>query len=175
MSYKDARGFLKPAEREFLFNAAKEIPESGLAVNLGTEYGASTVCLLEGSHPTVSVVAVDINMSRYEGPRPSRLALVEARSVDYLQEWGGAIDLLFIDGDHSRKGVWDDIGWIDHLTVGGVVAFHDTCDYDSGDPARLHHICPEVDEVVTAWYEANADFFEELPRAWTIRAFRRTG
>jgi MMP 1-O-methyltransferase len=50
--------------------------------------------------------------------------------VDYsaavASRWTGAVDLVFIDGDHSEAGVradWD--GWHGFVEPGGAVVFHD--------------------------------------------------
>jgi predicted O-methyltransferase YrrM len=50
--------------------------------------------------------------------------------VDYsaavAARWEGAVDLVFIDGDHSEEGVradWD--GWHGFVEPGGAVVFHD--------------------------------------------------
>jgi predicted O-methyltransferase YrrM len=50
--------------------------------------------------------------------------------VDYsgavAQRWEGAVDLVFIDGDHSEEGVrtdWED--WHGFVEPGGAVLFHD--------------------------------------------------
>jgi cephalosporin hydroxylase len=57
---------------------------------------------------------------------PEQLAAVKAALADEL------LDFLFIDGDHSLKGVEQD--WLDYgplVRPGGIVAFHDikTCTY----------------------------------------------
>lgn len=170
-----ARGYLQEVEAKRLYKLAGEVPENGSIVNIGIEFGKSMVCLTDGAKPSVSVTGIDISLARYAGPKyPNRnFYLVEGRSHDVLQTFVGDIDLLFIDGDHSRQGVTLDLGWIDRLTVNGVVAFHDCSDYGSCDPNKPHHICPEVNEVVSDWYAANGDRFVELERACTIRSFRR--
>jgi MMP 1-O-methyltransferase len=50
-----------------------------------------------------------------------------ARSQDVGREWRGpAIDLVFIDGDHSPQGCREDWEvWHPHVRPGGAVAFHD--------------------------------------------------
>ncbi|MBV8991517.1 MAG: class I SAM-dependent methyltransferase [Solirubrobacterales bacterium] len=50
-----------------------------------------------------------------------------ARSQDVGRSWsGGAIDLLFIDGDHSPGGCREDWEvWHPRIADGGAVAFHD--------------------------------------------------
>lgn len=173
--YLTARGYLQKAEREMLYRLAGLVPAYGSILNVGIEYGASMVCLTDGSLPSVSVTGVDISLARYEGPKyPNRnFYLVESRSEDLLQVWNHSIDLLFVDGDHTREGVIKDIGWIKFLKVGGYVAFHDCSDYGSCDPNKPHHICPEVDEEVQVWYDHNIDSFVEVERACTIRTFRR--
>jgi hypothetical protein len=50
--------------------------------------------------------------------------------VDYssavAERWEGAVDLVFVDGDHSEEGVrtdWED--WRGFVEPGGAVLFHD--------------------------------------------------
>jgi hypothetical protein len=169
-----AKGFLKPREREWLYELASYVQDSGLILNTGIEYGSSIVCLAKGSLPSVLLVGIDPNMSRYEGPNyPGRLTLIEEKSETVLVGWTRMIDLAFIDGDHSDPGVTIDLEWATFLKPGGVICFHDCCDYDSGDPENPHHICPGLNIVISNWYEANKDSFVELERAWTIRSFRK--
>jgi predicted O-methyltransferase YrrM len=60
---------------------------------------------------------------RHDGPRVTW-------HVDYsaavAARWSGAVDLVFIDGDHSEEGVradWE--GWNGFVEPGGAVVFHD--------------------------------------------------
>ena len=60
---------------------------------------------------------------RHAGPRVTW-------HVDYssavARRWDGAVDLVFIDGDHSEEGVradWED--WHGFVEPGGAVLFHD--------------------------------------------------
>lgn len=82
--------------------------------------------------------------------------------VDYSQHvarrWNASIDLLFIDGDHSKEGCrrdWD--LFHPHVTAGGRVAFHD---------ARLDQPggrgLPGPTEVVDSLFRAGP------PRGWAI-------
>lgn len=50
-----------------------------------------------------------------------------ARSQDVGRSWsGGSVDLVFIDGDHSREACQEDWQvWYPHVGPGGAVAFHD--------------------------------------------------
>jgi predicted O-methyltransferase YrrM len=62
-----------------------------------------------------------------------------ARSQDVGRRWNGpAVDLVFIDGDHSPHGCREDWDvWHPHVSVGGVVAFHDARDGIPGGTGRL--------------------------------------
>ena len=50
-----------------------------------------------------------------------------ARSQDAGRTWtGGAVDLVFIDGDHSPEGCREDFEvWSPHVGAQGAIAFHD--------------------------------------------------
>jgi predicted O-methyltransferase YrrM len=60
---------------------------------------------------------------------------------------GAGLDFLFIDGDHSRDGVWQDFRMYSPLVrPGGIVAFHDV----SQAPA------PSTEGVAAFWHEFRA-------------------
>ena len=57
-----------------------------------------------------------------------RVSIRRGLSVDVAVRWPPAVGIamLFIDGDHSQKGVQDDwMAWSPHLKPGAIVAFHD--------------------------------------------------
>ncbi|WP_245479707.1 class I SAM-dependent methyltransferase [Hansschlegelia zhihuaiae] len=65
------------------------------------------------------------------------VSLVNLRSRDAARAWVGPIGLLFIDGDHTLRGVSTDVeAWEKHVAVGGVVVFDDAIDRKIG-PARV--------------------------------------
>src|SRR5437660_7934354 len=56
--------------------------------------------------------------------------LLRMHSHEAAQSWTTAIDLLFIDADHSWDAIardWRD--WTPHVAVGGVIALHDSRTY----------------------------------------------
>lgn len=66
-----------------------------------------------------------------------RVALVNLASKEAARGWHRPIGLLFIDGDHTYRGVSNDFkAWDPHVSMGGVVAFDDAIDPAIG-PARL--------------------------------------
>jgi predicted O-methyltransferase YrrM len=49
-----------------------------------------------------------------------------ALSHEVASSWSGAVDLVFIDGDHSEAGCERDwLDWSPFVTTGGYVVFHD--------------------------------------------------
>ncbi|MFL5829172.1 MAG: class I SAM-dependent methyltransferase [Solirubrobacteraceae bacterium] len=75
------------------------------------------------AHPTATRLAV----RRGTPPAGPQLHWHRARSQDVGRVWsGGEIDLVFIDGDHSRDGCREDWEvWHPHVAAYGAVAFHD--------------------------------------------------
>jgi MMP 1-O-methyltransferase len=72
-------------------------------------------------------------MARVERHGGPRVYWHVRRSEELAPEWTGAIDLLFIDGDHAEESVardWD--MWHDFVGPGGRVVFHDA--RDAGRP-----------------------------------------
>jgi predicted O-methyltransferase YrrM len=58
---------------------------------------------------------------------------IEKFSTEAGKDWTGEIDLLFLDGDHSEQGVWQDWhNWHRFVVPGGVVIFHDARVFPGG-------------------------------------------
>lgn len=76
--------------------------------------------------------AFQINMARYSllpFVRP-----VKGLSHEVIRDFDGAIDMLFIDGDHDYEAVKKDfLDWVPHLKTGGVIAMHDVYATPYGD------------------------------------------
>ena len=69
--------------------------------------------------------------------RIDNVHLIAASSQEAARKIHIEIDFLFIDGDHSRKGVerdWSD--WYPKVKVGGVIAMHD-CKASHNSPVEL--------------------------------------
>jgi MMP 1-O-methyltransferase len=55
------------------------------------------------------------------------------RSQDAGRVWTEPVDVVFVDGDHSPRGVREDWeAWHLHVRAGGVMAFHDASEPGSG-------------------------------------------
>lgn len=169
-SYKNARGWLTEAERDHLVALAQRY-NGGTIINIGVEYGASLACLRHGA-PHAEIIGIDIDTSKAE--IRDGVTLVEADSGAESLRWpeGDAVDLAFIDGDHSYAGVWRDLHWTRFIPVGGTVSFHDC--YSWGAPPRtIHQICPEVDQAVSEWYAEHGSAWKETHVVDSIRTFER--
>ncbi len=128
----------RPRELAALLDAAGR---SDAVVEDGTA-SAWTTAALALAKPERRVVTLDPfphpERERYlrllDGATRSRIRLVEARTEEGPASLGGApgaVQFLFLDGDHSRTGVIAALeAWRAALTPGAVVAFH-----DYGDPA----------------------------------------
>jgi hypothetical protein len=85
--------------------------------------------------------------------------LMDSKEVGKLWEHG-AVDLVFVDGDHSIEGCKGDIvNWVTHLKPGGLMVFHDYGGPYWGDVKIV------VDEFMAGWIP--------LPIVDRIAAFRK--
>ncbi|MGH9198837.1 MAG: class I SAM-dependent methyltransferase, partial [Acidimicrobiia bacterium] len=104
---------------------------------IGTGHGGTTF-LLSRSAPDANIVGIDIkvrNESKLQQSREAgqRLYMIEGSSFDprtvHMVEQilnGQMLDVLFIDGDHSSRGVSNDFLSYRHLVRdGGLIGFHD--------------------------------------------------
>jgi predicted O-methyltransferase YrrM len=56
-----------------------------------------------------------------------RVKLLRTHSAGALSGWTDPIDFLFVDGDHSWRGIDEDWnGWTRFVAPGGIVALHDS-------------------------------------------------
>ncbi len=119
---------------EFLFELSLKTKGIGEVVEIGTNVGKSTIALAYASKVIKGgpIYSIDI----YEHPDIIK-NLKKAEVGDYVirivqpshivsKKWRKPIKLLWIDGDHSYRGVSHDIrNWSHFLEKGGIIAFHD--------------------------------------------------
>lgn len=134
----DWQGYLTRPEIDFLKELARELPESPVIINIGAGAGTSTLSFLEEREDAV-VFSVDIKADESEVTTNEHLRLSEV-SLDKanraIRIWGDSkivgkawpyfVDMVFVDGDHSKEGVYGDIvAWYPKIKIGGIIAFHD--------------------------------------------------
>ena len=76
-----------------------------------------------------------------------------------------AIDVLFLDGDHGKQKVLDELAaYFPRLTPGGVALLHDTRLWWPGEPDGTWPVSRALDE----WCEANGLHWAELPGSYGL-------
>jgi predicted O-methyltransferase YrrM len=119
-------------EVDFLKNLVTELPARPIIINIGAERGTSTLAMLEQRNDAF-IFSIDKapceqemeNLNRAELPVRKVVRLLGA-SQTIGTFWPFAVDMVFVDGDHSENGVRGDIiAWRDKIKKGGILAFHD--------------------------------------------------
>ncbi len=135
-------GQLQLEEGYLLYKCAKKIKD-GIILEIGSYKGKSANFLLRGIDDGTTLHCVDTwdNNGMTEGkyntyniferniPESKKKQLIKHRgsSEDMAKKWDGKkIDLLFIDGDHSRHAVESDFyNWSKFVKKGSYILFHD--------------------------------------------------
>jgi cephalosporin hydroxylase len=152
-------------------------------LEIGTAQGGTLFLLTRVAAPDALVVSVDLRRGRFGGGYPAwraplyrsfaranqRVELVVGDSHDpqigqrIRRLLGGrAVDLLFVDGDHSYEGIRHDFAdYTPLVRPGGVVALHDIVPGGPGkhgDPGgvpkfwqELKAVCVDATELVEDW------------------------
>lgn len=156
-----ARAGCQKHELQKLWELAENVPDDGLIVEIGSFYGHSAmtlaplnkpmVCIdpfisgfdcMGDSHKKMKKECMD-NLSKF--PNIKFYAMKSSMAHKYIKQ---PIDLLFIDGDHSYKGVKTDCKYyLPKLKNNGIVAFHDY--HSSGS---LPGVKKAVDEFTQGWH-----------------------
>ena len=119
-------------ERAAFCKYAGKVPDNGTIVDIGTCAGSSAFIFAFASKPSVKVFTMDPNRSEkffYDWERLGfleKLTYYQQTSEAFAKDFNGKIDLLFVDGVHSYRGVGNDINWFKkHMVDGGIIMFHD--------------------------------------------------
>ena len=136
-------------EARFYCDEIRKLPPNAVIVEVGVWMGAMTVkaaqAALEGS--ALAYWAVDHFLGSPDLKNPHGPAAIEREFRDAIQKAGldilvslmrkpsleaakeftdGSLDMVFIDGDHTKPAVLADIGaWWPKLRMGGVLLGHD--------------------------------------------------
>ncbi len=152
-------GWENAAEQELLYALAQQVPENGLILEIGGEFGMSASLFIKGARESVRIYTVDLfpgsllsdhraNL-REAGFADGRSEQIQGASASIVLGWHEPIDLLFIDGDHSYEAVLADLNnWTPFVKQGGIVVLHDVAVETNLIPHPLHH---EVKRALDAW------------------------
>jgi len=156
-----AFGYMTLDEVRELRRLASCLPLHSTIVNIGAGSGTSSMAMLESSgQHTVTTIDIEGGVSplggignlnrmvnrHYPENAPRNLSIT---GDSKLVEWfGGDIDMIFIDGDHSYVGCKGDVeAWLPRVKTGGIVAFDD---YGPGkaSPVTWGDVKKVVDEMM---------------------------
>lgn len=147
-------GWLSDAQGRALHAAAAATRRRGAIVEIGSWKGRSTLWLAHGARLAGHRVhAIDPHQQSREDPSARTLEtflanLARAGVADVVEPVvlrsdealavAGAVELLFIDGDHSPAGARRDVDlWLPRVMVGGVAMFHDVATSGYTGPRRM--------------------------------------
>ena len=97
-----------------------------ITVEIGTYRGFSTYFLAKNNNGMVhSLDTKDFGASE-NLKELDNVVLIQNSSEDEVKKWTQKIDLLHIDGNHTKESVNHDlIEWVKHMNDGGVILMHD--------------------------------------------------
>ncbi len=123
-----------------LYKYAKEVPENGTIVDIGTAAGGSAFVMAMASKSSVKVITIDpvvnkdFTNNREQLFLEDKITFKNETSKSVFKEWNKTkkIDMVFIDGIHSYEGVLSDLkSFGSLLTKDGIIAIHDIFLYDN--------------------------------------------
>jgi methyltransferase family protein len=144
-------GWLTPGQARRLWDAARSLREPAQIVEIGSFRGRSTIVLALGAPDGVPVVAIDPHLGSDRGPREigarpplgeadraafaanlqragvaDRVRHVRRFSQEALDQVGGEVTLLYVDGAHRLTPARADLRrWGSRVPVGGRLLVHD--------------------------------------------------
>lgn len=137
-SLKKCEPLLTKKEAEFLYNITDKIPNNGEIVEIGSYKGGSAVILASGCrdkkrkiytidlHPN-RIIERELKKNIFSFGLTGIIIPITRDSEKVIDRWKKPISFLFIDGNHLYgKAKKDFILWEKYLTVGGIVAMHDS-------------------------------------------------
>lgn len=148
-------GWLSEAQGRALFAAAAGCSGRGAIVEIGSWKGRSTTWLAHGARTRgLQVYAIDPHTGSREDPaaRTYDAFIENVRQAGVLDSVHplvmtsseaagsvrGPVELLFVDGDHTRAGAMRDAGvWLPRVMVGGTAMFHDAATSGYDGPRRV--------------------------------------
>lgn len=128
-------GYLPRYCGAWLEGLASTLPDPARTLEIGTGSGCSLIAVVTGlfHHQDAKSWTVDIKphphldaeMQKRQIPRHRWEKLLGA-SLDVAATWSTKLDMIYIDGDHSKEGAEADIkAWAPHLKFGGLLVFDD--------------------------------------------------
>lgn len=138
-------------EIDALKSLCRELPRNPRILEIGAERGCSTLAMLE-ERPDAFIVSIDVGERPEQKENLQKAGLPWRRVIRILGRsqvvglyWPWCFDLGYIDGDHRRPGIDEDIVlWAPKSTI---IAFHDYIPPEK----RGSHIHGRVWEAIQEW------------------------
>ncbi len=118
-------------EARFMCQLVTNLPDGGKILEIGRKNGGSMVLMCR-ANPKIKVYSVDLNDKLNSVvKRLAKRCKVNSKQYTLINHpsnkvrWRKPIDLLFLDGDHSYKGVYKDLCHFGHRVTGSIL-LHDT-------------------------------------------------
>jgi len=124
-----------------LYRLANSLKRNSIAVEIGSYIGASSLMIAKGLRRKSKLYCIDtwendamsegkwLTFERFQENTvmvKNRLITIKSESVDAAKHCRDEIDFIFIDGDHSYKGVKSDVdSWFNKLKHNGLIIMHD--------------------------------------------------
>jgi predicted O-methyltransferase YrrM len=144
------RGYIHDSELVHLREEARNLKANSIIVEIGSFLGLSASTFIENSHSSVIVYCIDTwdnSDMGYETEKDTydefvanmknfitlgRTIPIRGDSINIGKNWNIPIDLLFVDGNHSKEYVLADLkNFSPFIKPGGVLLMHDYT-YDCG-------------------------------------------
>jgi len=141
-------GAFSVLDAEILVPEVEKLGSGQIYLEIGVDKGKSLYIARQAAKEGVTVYGIDVG----EDPKIPGTKFFQADSRSFSRTWNEAIDVLFIDGDHSYIGCRTDIElWYPFMGNNGVMLFHDG---DTTSPGVVWAVAEFVDThrgVVKEW------------------------
>lgn len=132
-------------EPDCLIDRLKSLPDFSVIVEIGTANGGTTGIIYEATkNKNNQIYSIDIISSQVAKKilRNTNIKLINGTSEEVAKSWyegdRNSIDFLYIDGDHSFIGIYNDFfSWIPNLNTDALLTFHD---YDPDIRGGVAHL-----------------------------------
>lgn len=140
---RDAYGYMQTPELDALESVIESLDDNSIAINIGAGFGTSGLAFIQNPK-IVQLYTVELfeymkdsglgslefergSFARFGYDKDPRYMQINMDSIQCGKAWPyGKVDMIFLDGDHTRDHCHKDIEvWLPHIKQGGIFAFHD--------------------------------------------------
>jgi predicted O-methyltransferase YrrM len=171
-------GWISEKEQALLATYSKIVPKDGLITQIGHECGLSTSLFAMFADKSVQIHSIDIDPRASDWTQHNLEATTLWRKGIVLHTADSAeinfvadIDLLFIDGLHTYRGVKNDLHRFAHQIISeGFLMLHDVACETNLNPHPLHH---QVKKALDEYMDTFGDEWDFVLSCDSICVYRR--